>query len=219
VEKSQEERQLEQIRVCTEVGQSCLEYHPGRRPSAQEIIEILKQTERKEPCIETGASSSTALRASSHVEEDKIKIIEEDKIKIKNKNRNNSNGSMLHLIAAQHALRRSNRSKAIEGLPDTLRNKSNNSTVPRAPSPLGQVPDKLTTDMMQFQVEDKSKSSGSTSTVPRASSHEDGHHESSHAGEDKNKSSNSTVRRASPSAGADLGIESIGFNFIRRWGH
>jgi hypothetical protein len=59
-----------------------LEYHPGRRPSAQEIIEILKQTERKEPCIETGASSSTAPRASSHVEEDKIKITEEDKIKI-----------------------------------------------------------------------------------------------------------------------------------------
>ncbi|KAG2655842.1 hypothetical protein PVAP13_1KG058100 [Panicum virgatum] len=45
VEKSQKEQQLEQIRVCTEVGKTCLDYDPAKRPSAQGIIDILKQTE------------------------------------------------------------------------------------------------------------------------------------------------------------------------------
>ncbi|OEL18921.1 Cysteine-rich receptor-like protein kinase 7 [Dichanthelium oligosanthes] len=55
-EESQKEHQLEveQIRVCTEVGRSCLQYDPVKRPSAQCIIDILEQTESKVPSIETG---------------------------------------------------------------------------------------------------------------------------------------------------------------------
>lgn len=40
-----EKLQEEQIRVCTEVAQSCLTYDPVKRPSAQCIIDILKKTE------------------------------------------------------------------------------------------------------------------------------------------------------------------------------
>lgn len=54
---SQKEVQLEQIRVCTELGQSCLGYNPETRPCAETINHILKQTESEEPTIKPGASS------------------------------------------------------------------------------------------------------------------------------------------------------------------
>ena len=65
MEKSQKEQQLEQIRVCTEVGKRCLDYDPAKRPSAQGIIDILKQTESR---VRQQVSSSTVLQASSFVQ-------------------------------------------------------------------------------------------------------------------------------------------------------
>ncbi|CAL5060399.1 unnamed protein product [Urochloa decumbens] len=64
VEQSQKEQQLEQIRVCTKLGQRCLDYDPAKRPSINSVINVLEQTEIKKLRIETGASSSTALQAS-----------------------------------------------------------------------------------------------------------------------------------------------------------
>nr|CAB3502688.1 unnamed protein product [Digitaria exilis] len=69
VEKSQKEQQLEQIRLCTKVGQRCLDYDPAKRPSIQSVINVLEQTETKKLRTETGASSSMVLQASSVVGE------------------------------------------------------------------------------------------------------------------------------------------------------
>ncbi|KAF8677088.1 hypothetical protein HU200_046551 [Digitaria exilis] len=69
LEKSQKDQELEQISVCTKVAQSCLEFYPAKRPSAQDIIDILKQKEGNEWPIETGGSSSTVPYESSHVED------------------------------------------------------------------------------------------------------------------------------------------------------
>nr|CAB3481011.1 unnamed protein product [Digitaria exilis]CAB3483023.1 unnamed protein product [Digitaria exilis] len=69
VEKSQKEQQLEQIRLCTKLGQRCLAKDPAKRPSIHSVINVLEQTETKKLRIETGASSSMVLQASSVVEE------------------------------------------------------------------------------------------------------------------------------------------------------
>ncbi|CAL5024126.1 unnamed protein product [Urochloa decumbens] len=93
VEKSQEEWQLEQIRVCTEVGQRCLEPDPAKRPRAQDIISVLEQTESEERRAETGANSSTVPQASSLVE-NKNKLngstVPQTSSLVENKNNSNS---------------------------------------------------------------------------------------------------------------------------------
>uniref|UniRef100_A0ACD6A3V6 Uncharacterized protein n=1 Tax=Avena sativa TaxID=4498 RepID=A0ACD6A3V6_AVESA len=61
LKKSYEDTQLEQVRVCTEIGIDCSDFNPAKRPiGTQNIIERLKETETMDE--ESSAVSNTVSR-------------------------------------------------------------------------------------------------------------------------------------------------------------
>lgn len=55
---SVEDTWLQQVRVCAEIGISCLDPDPEKRPDARHIIEILVETESTEEFTETDETES-----------------------------------------------------------------------------------------------------------------------------------------------------------------
>jgi hypothetical protein len=53
--------QLEQIRVCVELGLLCTEFNPGNRPVTQHIIDRLDEVNIMDETIKTGMSSTLAV--------------------------------------------------------------------------------------------------------------------------------------------------------------
>jgi hypothetical protein len=63
LEKSHRDIQLEQVRVCTEIGIECIEYNPAKRPvSMQHIIARLHETGSTEDSVETDVTRSSPLQ-------------------------------------------------------------------------------------------------------------------------------------------------------------
>lgn len=57
------ENQLEQIRVCAEIGKECRDNNPKRRPSTQNILDRLVKMERTRWSTETSGSTSSVTTA------------------------------------------------------------------------------------------------------------------------------------------------------------
>jgi hypothetical protein len=45
LDKLHREKQLEQLRVCTEIGRECTDYDPSRRPDARAIVRRLDEAD------------------------------------------------------------------------------------------------------------------------------------------------------------------------------
>ncbi|KAF7026424.1 hypothetical protein CFC21_038529 [Triticum aestivum] len=64
--KSQSNVQLEQVRVCAEIGIECTNFNPAKRPDTQYVINRLAETETIDGYIETGVITSHQVRSLSH---------------------------------------------------------------------------------------------------------------------------------------------------------
>jgi hypothetical protein len=58
LEKSQSKVQLEQVRVCAEIGIECTNFNPAKRPDTQHIISRFDEIESMDGYIETGMITS-----------------------------------------------------------------------------------------------------------------------------------------------------------------
>ncbi|KAF8673443.1 hypothetical protein HU200_049008 [Digitaria exilis] len=56
LEKSDREKQLEQLNLCAEIGKECTDYDPRRRPDAQTILHRLHEADIADICIITDMS-------------------------------------------------------------------------------------------------------------------------------------------------------------------
>ncbi|KAI5001550.1 hypothetical protein ZWY2020_026200 [Hordeum vulgare] len=64
--KPHREVQLEEVRVCAEIGIECTNFNPAKRPDTQYIINRLAETETIDGYIETGVITSHQVRSLSH---------------------------------------------------------------------------------------------------------------------------------------------------------
>ena len=62
MEKSQWNGQLEQVRVCAEIGIECTNFNPKKRPDTQHIINRLDGLETMVKYIKTGVTISQQVR-------------------------------------------------------------------------------------------------------------------------------------------------------------
>jgi hypothetical protein len=59
LEKSQRDVQLEQVRVCAEIGIECTNFNPAKRPDMQHIVNRLDETETMDRYVETGGVTTS----------------------------------------------------------------------------------------------------------------------------------------------------------------
>ena len=69
MDKSQEDKQLVQVRVCTEIAIECTDFNPAKRPDAHHIIDRLGATRNADEfATETEANSSSSVpKVRSHI--------------------------------------------------------------------------------------------------------------------------------------------------------
>ncbi|XP_037445417.1 cysteine-rich receptor-like protein kinase 10 [Triticum dicoccoides] len=71
LKKSQRDVQLEQVRVCTEIGLECTDFNPAKRPDTKHIISRLDETETTDGYINTDViTSQQAKDAPNEVHQD-----------------------------------------------------------------------------------------------------------------------------------------------------
>ncbi|KAM0856559.1 hypothetical protein ACQ4PT_049060 [Festuca glaucescens] len=63
LEKSKSEQQLQQVRVCAEIGIECTNFNPGKRPDMEHIISRLDETENINRYIEASAITSQWVKS------------------------------------------------------------------------------------------------------------------------------------------------------------
>jgi hypothetical protein len=76
MEKSQRDIQLEQIRLCADIGIQCTDRNPEKRPvSTQEIIDRIQKMYCTDSSTETSLARSPALQVSLLPQPDTVKFL------------------------------------------------------------------------------------------------------------------------------------------------
>uniref|UniRef100_A0ACD5ZPW7 Uncharacterized protein n=1 Tax=Avena sativa TaxID=4498 RepID=A0ACD5ZPW7_AVESA len=66
LEKSQRNVQLEQVRVCAEIGIECTDFNPAKRPDTRFILDRIDETETMDGYTETGVITSQQVELASN---------------------------------------------------------------------------------------------------------------------------------------------------------